>query len=195
MRFGEMDYDVPVERIKSAVSGDFNFYERFQITTEGKRLYKNHPEYDYLKNDPSIENNNDFYRSVVYAYMVDKIIQKNPNLVEEYKTNYCEGNEYRSNNYAFIFYYRDYLREQADPGCLEREEAQHKKELEESIAFHAAIAKMDEQQHPHVECPYCHSKDTEKIGTISRAVSISVAGAASGKIGKQWHCKHCNSNF
>ena len=195
MRFGEMNYDVPVERVESAVSGDFNFYERFQIIAEGKRLYKNHPEYEYLRDDPSIKTTNDFYRSVVYAYMADKIVQRNPDLADEYKKNYCEGNEYRSNNYCFIFYYRDLLREQADPGCLEREEAQRKKELEESIAFHAAIAKMDEQQHPHIECPYCHSKDTEKIGTISRAVSISVAGAASGKIGKQWHCKNCNSNF
>lgn len=46
-----------------------------------------------------------------------------------------------------------------------------------------------------VVCPYCHSTDTEKISTVSRAVSVSLVGAASGKIGKQWHCKNCGSDF
>lgn len=195
MKFGEMKYDVPFEKIKSAVSGDFNFYERYQVASEGKRLLKTNPEYKYLENDPSVKNSNDFYRSVVYAYMVDQIIKKNPNLIEEYKKRYDGDNEYRLNNYSFVFYYREYLREQADPGCHAREEAQHKKELQESIAFHAAIAKIDEEQHPHVPCPYCKSTNTEKISTMSRAVSVSLVGAASGKIGKQWHCKQCGSNF
>lgn len=195
MKFGEMKYNVPFEKIKSAVSGDFNFYERFQIASEGKRLLKTNPQYEYLKDDPSLKNDNDFYRSVVYAYMVDKIIQENPNLIEEYKKRYSKDKEYRINNYAFVFYYRDYLREQADPGCLERERQKEKEELQKSIAFHAAIAKMDEERHPHVPCPYCKSANTEKISTVSRAVSVSLVGAASGKIGKQWHCKQCGSNF
>lgn len=46
-----------------------------------------------------------------------------------------------------------------------------------------------------VVCPYCHSTDTEKITAVSRAVSVSLVGAASSKLGKQWHCKNCNSNF
>lgn len=46
-----------------------------------------------------------------------------------------------------------------------------------------------------VVCPYCKSTNTEKISTMSRAVSVSLVGAASGKIGKQWHCKQCGSNF
>lgn len=46
-----------------------------------------------------------------------------------------------------------------------------------------------------VVCPYCKSANTEKISTVSRAVSVSLVGAASGKIGKQWHCKNCGSNF
>ena len=46
-----------------------------------------------------------------------------------------------------------------------------------------------------VICPYCKSTNTEKISTVSRAVSVSLVGAASGKIGKQWHCKQCGSNF
>lgn len=98
-------------------------------------------------------------------------------------------------NDEFLRWYTNYLREQADPGCLEREKKQREKELQESIAFHAAIAKMDEAKHPHVVCPYCKSTNTEKISTVSRAVSVSLVGAASGKLGKQWHCKNCGSNF
>lgn len=195
MKFGEMRYNVPFEKIKSAVSGDFNFYERFQIASEGKRLLKTNSQYEYLKDDPSLKNDNDFYRSVVYAYMVDKIIQENPNLIEEYKKRYFKDEEYRINNYAFVFYYRDYLREQANPGCLERERQKEKEELQKSIAFHAAITKMDEAKHPHVLCPYCKSTNTEKITAVSRAVSVSLVGAASSKLGKQWHCNNCKSNF
>ena len=46
-----------------------------------------------------------------------------------------------------------------------------------------------------VVCPYCKSTNTEKISMLNRAVSISIVGAASSKLGKQWHCKNCNSNF
>lgn len=46
-----------------------------------------------------------------------------------------------------------------------------------------------------VVCPYCKSTNTEKISTVSRAVSVSLVGAASGKIGKQWHCNNCKSDF
>lgn len=48
---------------------------------------------------------------------------------------------------------------------------------------------------PVIECPYCKSKNTSKIGTINRVLSIGVFGFASGKIGKQWHCNECGSDF
>lgn len=145
--------------------------------------------------NPSVKNEKDFYHSVVYAYLVDKIIKKDPYTLEEYNAHFSKDKKYRINNYAFIFWYRDYLREKADPGCLERERQKEEEDLQKSIELHAAIAKMDAERHPHVECPYCHSTNTEKISTMSRAVSVSLVGAASGKIGKQWHCKNCGSNF
>lgn len=46
-----------------------------------------------------------------------------------------------------------------------------------------------------VECPYCHSINTSKIGTVSRITSTAMFGLASKKIGKQWHCNNCNSDF
>ena len=45
------------------------------------------------------------------------------------------------------------------------------------------------------KCPYCDSNNTSKIGAVSRGVSVGVLGLASSKIGKQWHCDHCGSDF
>ena len=49
---------------------------------------------------------------------------------------------------------------------------------------------------PKIECPYCHSKDTKKISGFSKAVELGVFGIfAADRIGKQWHCNHCGSDF
>ena len=46
-----------------------------------------------------------------------------------------------------------------------------------------------------VQCPYCKSCNTKKISAASRALSIGVLGWGSSKIGKQWHCTNCGSDF
>lgn len=46
-----------------------------------------------------------------------------------------------------------------------------------------------------VECPYCHSNGTKKISITSRVISTSLFGLGSKKIGKQWHCNSCGSDF
>lgn len=46
-----------------------------------------------------------------------------------------------------------------------------------------------------VNCPYCSSANVKKISAASRAMSVSALGAASGKIGKQWHCNNCKSDL
>ena len=45
------------------------------------------------------------------------------------------------------------------------------------------------------ECPFCHQYWTTKIGTGSRMLSAGLFGLGSKKIGKQWHCHFCNSDF
>ena len=50
-------------------------------------------------------------------------------------------------------------------------------------------------QKPIVVCPYCKSTDTKKISELSRYASTELLGVASNKIGKEWHCNKCNSNF
>ena len=37
--------------------------------------------------------------------------------------------------------------------------------------------------------------NTSKIGTVSRMTSTAMFGLASKKLGKQWHCNSCGSDF
>ena len=46
-----------------------------------------------------------------------------------------------------------------------------------------------------IHCPYCNSTNVTKIGTVNRAVSVGMFGLASKKLGKQWHCNSCGSDF
>lgn len=55
--------------------------------------------------------------------------------------------------------------------------------------------KIISSQTPKIECPYCKSKDTKKLGVLSRTVSVGLLGFGSSKIGKQWHCNNCKSDF
>ena len=105
-------------------------------------------------------------------------------------------------NGSFLDWYQDYLREQADPGVSERERQEWNRKQQE-LKIDQKIRKVHERVQleqdlasgKRVVCPYCKSTNTEKISTVSRAVSVSLVGVASGKIGKQWHCKQCGSNF
>ena len=46
-----------------------------------------------------------------------------------------------------------------------------------------------------VSCPYCKATNVREIGIVSRSISASIFGLGSKKIGKQWHCDHCGSDF
>lgn len=46
-----------------------------------------------------------------------------------------------------------------------------------------------------VICPYCNSDNTKKISTGGRLFSVRAFGLASSKVGKQWHCNRCKSDF
>jgi len=46
-----------------------------------------------------------------------------------------------------------------------------------------------------ITCPYCKSTNTKKISGASRFISTGIFGLASGKVGKQWHCNSCKSDF
>ena len=79
-----------------------------------------------------------------------------------------------------------------DKGCLVKEYAYNG-----TITEHKTPIKPSkpEPQKPSVTCPYCNSTDCKKLGAISRGVSFGLFGFGSGKIGKQWHCNSCKSDF
>ena len=72
----------------------------------------------------------------------------------------------------------------------------HAKKMEKAV--HEAENKLETNPTPPapvVTCPYCHSTNTKKISQMSRVTSIGFWGVFSKKIGKQWHCNECNSDF
>ena len=54
----------------------------------------------------------------------------------------------------------------------------------------------EKRKHPTVTCPYCKSTNTHKIGTISKAIDVGLFGIfALPKVGKQYRCADCHSEF
>jgi len=51
------------------------------------------------------------------------------------------------------------------------------------------------QSKPIITCPYCQSTNCKKLSVVSRGVSFGLFGFGSGKLGKQYHCSNCNSDF
>ena len=207
---------------KNGKANTWGFWSARALSGEGQRLLKIYPEYYVLKKDWANKTNDDFYASVVYAYMVDCILKENSNNEELMKryidaTDYWEvknpnntkEKSYRKINCRFFELYEDYLVEQKYPGIHDRVNAEHQQRIEEGKKRYKELqaqkqadewrAQIQAQQNlasgKRVVCPYCKSTNTEKISTLNRAVSISIVGAASSKLGKQWHCKNCNSNF
>lgn len=56
-------------------------------------------------------------------------------------------------------------------------------------------AEYDRKFPPTPECPYCKSSRTNKISGLARMASTGFFGLGSKKIGKQWHCNKCGSDF
>lgn len=61
---------------------------------------------------------------------------------------------------------------------------------------HKEINNKKNSKIPIVECPYCHSTNTNKITNTSKAVHTALFGIFSmSRNSKQWHCNNCNSDF
>lgn len=80
----------------------------------------------------------------------------------------------------------------------------HRDEIlaKQSAQFNAAMAHSkailegkDKENSYGVSCPYCHATNIKKISTTSRMISTGLFGLGSKKIGKQWHCNKCGSDF
>lgn len=69
---------------------------------------------------------------------------------------------------------------------IERQENIRKQQIKEIIERNTT---------PSITCPYCQSTRVSRIGLLSRIVSVELWGLASSKIGKQWRCDNCGSEF
>lgn len=212
VKFGEMKHEI--NPMKGEGQNIFGFWSKSIYYNEGRSLFKKYPEYEYLKNDPWVTDEEHFYETVLYAYMAEYILKNNPEFQNNYDNckknatdltkNYKNSDEgsYLYTNLWFVQWYQSYLRERADPGVLERERRE-KFEKQRELKMNQTIQKIHEQAQlekdvaagRRVECPYCHSMNTEKISGVARGVSIYALGVASPKLGKQWHCNNCKSDF
>lgn len=69
-------------------------------------------------------------------------------------------------------------------------------EFEAKMAYGKAVMEGKDKGNSYgVTCPYCKATNVRKIGVGNRLLSTGLFGLGSKKIGKQWHCNHCGSDF
>lgn len=74
--------------------------------------------------------------------------------------------------------------------------SQKKADLNAKLAHGKAVMEGRDKGNSYgVTCPYCKATNVRKIGVVSRSISAGLFGLGSKKIGKQWHCDHCGSDF
>lgn len=83
-----------------------------------------------------------------------------------------------------------------------RSQPEYDKEMDEKVQQMMRERMEEEKQRGNVafnlsgvSCPYCHSSNTKKLSGFGVGFSAGLLGLGSSKIGKQWHCKSCGSNF
>ena len=100
----------------------------------------------------------------------------------------CGGTEFESSNFHG---------HQVDvcTNCLETYSSYTNEEEHNQYIQEEKNKKFQESLPPTATCPYCKSTSTKKISGTSRWLSTGFWGIASSKVGKQWHCTKCGSDF
>ena len=62
-------------------------------------------------------------------------------------------------------------------------------------SYNISDLKKDIKIQSQIHCPYCNSTNVNKLSSTKKALSIIGFGILSNKIGKQWHCNNCKSDF
>lgn len=83
--------------------------------------------------------------------------------------------------------YMNRVKEEEERSRIENEEA--RAEHQAQVALAKRINTERAANAP--RCPTCGSTDLKKIDALDRAISVSLLGLASGKIGKSFKCNHC----
>ena len=125
--------------------------------------------------------------------MVDEYISKSP-AFDQNAFNECLEGFYKSKE-RFKKEHERFKAEWPDQKAWERE---LKRRIEEKVNrdFDKKLeAERAAKEACKPKCPYCKSTKVKKIGVSGRLFSTAMFGMASGKIGKQWHCNNCKSDF
>ena len=118
LKLSDVDY-------KNGKATTWGICSKGALTGEGQRLLKKYPQYNYLHNDWDVKTEDQFYAGVVYAYIVDHILEENKEnneIIQRYKqvqswsynNNPNNPNDKSANriNISFLEQYEDYLVEQ-----------------------------------------------------------------------------------
>lgn len=85
-------------------------------------------------------------------------------------------------------------------------EVEETKKIPETLNFETRTQSLKRQEQEKLQrqqqeqanlpkCPYCQSTNLKKITGSDRFISVGLFGLASKKVGKQWHCNNCKSDF
>lgn len=117
--------------------------------------------------------------TILFGVIADDNIQKGISYIKELTS--CDD---QTAKLIWCDLKMDYGTKANNPILLAREEENKQKAREDYLYRNNA------------ECPYCHSKNTKKISGLSKAGSVAMFGIfAMEKVGKQWHCNNCKSDF
>lgn len=108
---------------------------------------------------------------------------------ENYNKCYYCGNELNEEKFTIDDEFDDELVKKRETKLKRLQEYYDKKEKNNENIYIKPISTLK------ITCPYCKSENVKKIGSLSRLVSVGTLGLAGSKIGKQWHCRNCNSDF
>lgn len=91
--------------------------------------------------------------------------------------------------------YGDDFSEEAYEHRVQKEKEQHEYYMRKYERTHSLSQQSTQSSTPQVTCPYCKSTNCKKISSGTRWLSTGLFGLSSKKIGKQWHCNSCGSDF
>lgn len=142
---------------------------------------------NYLYNgDGSVEKELGHKFNALFMAVTDDDVVEGLNLIQELTS--CDDNTAKL---LWVDLKRDFGTKENNPILQAREEYEKEEAIRKKEEMLQAIKYKN-----NAECPYCHSKNTKKISTLSKAGSVALFGVfAIGKTSKQWHCKNCGSDF
>lgn len=125
-----------------------------------------------------------FCKSNTFKYIPYKT---NINQNEYFQMNFFEKQELKNNVLENVIKKSPEFSQEA----MDRRLLQNREEIRELARSNSGLFSSKSS----ASCPYCNSSNTRKISTGSRLLSTGFFGLGSSKIGKNYHCNSCGSDF